>query len=151
MLLVTKRILKLFSRSLYFIFSGSIGVANDYEGQSVFTESEPIVLKKGACFGELALINNDTRNASIVCMETTEFLVIDRDDFEALNLFDRYNSEYLERIRYFQANPLLKNVSLEKIKTLASICKEELDKFLMEQKFCRKVTSYIKNFFMVYS
>ena len=100
----------------------------------MFTESEPIVLKKGACFGELALINNDTRNASIVCMETTEFLVIDRDDFEALNLFDRYNSEYLERIRYFQANPLLKNVSLEKIKTLASICKEELDKFLMEQK-----------------
>ncbi|TBN15340.1 sigma 54-interacting transcriptional regulator [Hyunsoonleella pacifica] len=38
-------------------------------------------LSKGDCFGEYALIDNDTRSASVTALEKTKVLKIERDDF----------------------------------------------------------------------
>ena len=43
-------------------------------------------LKNGMAFGELALINDAPRAASIVCSDTTEFIVIERDDYSRILL-----------------------------------------------------------------
>ena len=91
----------------------------------MFTDSEPITLGKGSLFGDIALINNQRRNASIVCMENTEFLVCDREDFIALNLFDYHDKEYQGRLQFFKNIPLLKNCSQEYINQLAGSCKNE--------------------------
>lgn len=115
--------------NLYFIFSGKVGVATDVEGTSVFTDAEPILLGKGSVFGETGLIKGIKRNCSIVCMESTEFLVIDKDDFLTLNLFDIYKQietrEINERFNYFRENPLFKSCDDEKLNFLAQTCKSQ--------------------------
>lgn len=40
----------------------------------------------GDAFGELALLQNSTRTATIVCKTACEFLKIDREDFKQVNL-----------------------------------------------------------------
>jgi len=111
---------------MYFIFSGSIGVTKgNQSAETVFTDSEPIVLRKGLLFGDIALINNDRRNASIVVMECAEFLVVDRHDFDALHLFDYHNREFNGRLTFFRDNPLLRYCSNDYISSLAGGCKNE--------------------------
>jgi CRP-like cAMP-binding protein len=39
-------------------------------------------MSEGDAFGELALIQNSTRTATIVCKTACEFLKIDREDFD---------------------------------------------------------------------
>merc|ERR1711981_552660 len=58
-------------------------------------------------------------------METTEFLVVDREDFEKLNLFEYHNHEYSERLTFFRDNPLLQGCDEEFINLLAGSCKGE--------------------------
>ena len=115
--------------SLYFIFSGSVGVAMDVEGTSVFTDPEPIILRKGTVFGEMGLIKNQNRNCSIVCMEPTEFLSIDKDDFIDLDLFEIYkkveNSEIQDRFKYFRANSMFKTCTDEQLNLLSQTCKNQ--------------------------
>eukprot|EP00931_Biecheleriopsis_adriatica_P056634 TRINITY_DN33567_c0_g1_i1.p1 TRINITY_DN33567_c0_g1~~TRINITY_DN33567_c0_g1_i1.p1 ORF type:complete len:613 (+),score=133.41 TRINITY_DN33567_c0_g1_i1:58-1896(+) len=60
-----------------------------YEGFSVYHSESKLgnqvaTLKAGSLFGELALLNDQPRSASIKCMEDCEFLVVRRDDFDAL-------------------------------------------------------------------
>ena len=117
------------AKSLYFIFSGKVGVASDTEGASVFTEAEPIILSKGAVFGETGLIKGIKRNCSIVCTEATEFLVIDKDDFIALDLFDMYkkveSKDIQERFNYFRVSPLFKNCTNDELNMLSQTCKSQ--------------------------
>jgi CRP-like cAMP-binding protein len=40
-----------------------------------------IVLEDGKAFGELALINNAPRGATILCMKNSHFAVINKEDF----------------------------------------------------------------------
>lgn len=42
---------------------------------------EVSVLKAGSYFGELALLNDAPRTATIICKETCNFAVLFRDDF----------------------------------------------------------------------
>jgi len=75
--------------SMYFISFGKVGITKDPRGDGVFTQAEPILIERGGCFGEVALANKCTRTATVVCMEYTELLVIDKEDFDNLKL-DRF-------------------------------------------------------------
>ncbi|XP_077870434.1 cyclic nucleotide-binding domain-containing protein 2-like [Saccoglossus kowalevskii] len=81
-------------RGFYFIFSGTACVTLDEDDESVFVKKEVSVLKKGASFGEIALMKDIPRTATIVCMEDTEFLVIDKDDFFANDLHLHIQKEF---------------------------------------------------------
>ena len=59
--------------SMYVIFEGSVQV---HENEHVFGH-----LIKGDCFGEYALIDNETRSASVSALERTIVLRIDRSHF----------------------------------------------------------------------
>ena len=41
--------------SVYFIFTGSVSVVMDAEGDSVFIKPEVVILRRGACFGVIIL------------------------------------------------------------------------------------------------
>ncbi|EHA99944.1 hypothetical protein GW7_01904 [Heterocephalus glaber] len=72
--------------SFYFIYLGPVAVTEDEDGSSAFMDPHPTLLQKGSCFGEKALLNASVRWATVVCMEETEFLVVDREDFLANKL-----------------------------------------------------------------
>lgn len=59
--------------SMYAIIEGSVKV---YEKNHIYG-----TLKKGECFGEYALIDNETRSASISALENTKVLKIERQHF----------------------------------------------------------------------
>ena len=44
-------------------------------------------MSDGDAFGELALLQNSTRTATIVCKTACEFLKIDREDFNQVKFF----------------------------------------------------------------
>ena len=70
--------------SFYFIVSGSVLVEVTEEGQSAQNVETKIVteLREGSSFGELALIHECKRRATIVTKENSEFLVVHKEDFE---------------------------------------------------------------------
>ena len=72
---------------------GKVGITKDPSGDGVFTQAEPILIERGGSFGEVALANKCTRTATVVCMEYTELLVIDKEDFDNLRL-DRWVNQF---------------------------------------------------------
>ncbi|XP_033123945.1 uncharacterized protein LOC117122470 [Anneissia japonica] len=66
----------------YFIYSGSVFVQLDIADQTGVVTSQTVnIIGKGACFGELALLGDGRRTASIICRETTELFEIEKDTF----------------------------------------------------------------------
>jgi len=65
------------SDSIYFIENGKVSIYIDK-----FNSKEELeVLGEGACFGEMAVFNNDTRTASATTLEETILNVISKDSF----------------------------------------------------------------------
>ncbi|XP_070537490.1 cyclic nucleotide-binding domain-containing protein 2-like [Ptychodera flava] len=70
--------------SFYFILSGTVSVEVK-EADKVTGESHRQVIGElgpGASFGELALLHNSKRTATIVCKGNCEFLRVDKPDFD---------------------------------------------------------------------
>ena len=65
---------------LFIIASGKVGVFKDYDKNKVVLAN----LEKGACVGELALLDEQPRSASVVSSEDVECLLITRDAFNKL-------------------------------------------------------------------
>ncbi|MEM7206183.1 MAG: Crp/Fnr family transcriptional regulator [Pseudomonadota bacterium] len=64
--------------SLYLIVSGSVRVyVSDDQGREVTLNT----LQAGESFGELALLSDQKRSASILTLQESRFLVISKDDF----------------------------------------------------------------------
>ncbi|KAL3831842.1 hypothetical protein ACJMK2_023541 [Sinanodonta woodiana] len=79
-------------QNFYFIHSGSVFVNVDdvnINGES-FVKTE-VILKTGDSFGELALLQDIRRTATISVRETCELLVVDKDTFARVcpNLFEK--------------------------------------------------------------
>ena len=60
---------------MYFIASGTV---------DVLVVPDPVRLKSGDVFGEMALLNDKPRNADVVSAAYTNMLVLKRRDFDAL-------------------------------------------------------------------
>ncbi|XP_077349664.1 cyclic nucleotide-binding domain-containing protein 2-like isoform X1 [Lithobates pipiens] len=111
--------------SFYFVFSGVIAITQDEDGTSALLDPEPILLHKGASFGEVALLKGLRRNATVVCMEDTEFLVVDRKEFFQNKLDQELQKELQYRFQFFRSLDLFSTWSDKSLETLADHCKAE--------------------------
>jgi NADH dehydrogenase len=76
---------------LYIITSGKVEVLKNIEGKST-----PVAtLGKGEYFGEMALVNQRTRSATVRCIEATDVLALRKTDFGLLvSSFSQLKSEF---------------------------------------------------------
>ncbi|XP_078539751.1 cyclic nucleotide-binding domain-containing protein 2-like [Lissotriton helveticus] len=111
--------------SFYFIYSGSVAITKDKDGSSAFIDSEPIILRRGVAFGEVALIQGSHRNATVVCMEDTELLAVDKEDFFANKLDVEQAKELKYRCDFFRSHALFASWSDQLIENVGGICKTE--------------------------
>ncbi|XP_063068718.1 cyclic nucleotide-binding domain-containing protein 2-like [Engraulis encrasicolus] len=111
--------------SFYFVFSGQVAVTMDTDGSSAFVDKEPILIKKGMSFGDVALIKGVRRNATVVCVEETELMVIDKEDFFANKMDVELKREFLYRFNFFRSLELVSSWSNTLIERLADRSKAE--------------------------
>ena len=65
---------------LYFIIQGAVKVEIETHGRSV-----PVAqLQPGAFLGELSIVDEQARSANVVCLESTQCLLLTRDSFSKL-------------------------------------------------------------------
>lgn len=67
-----------FGHHLYFISKGSVEVVSE-DGQTVYA-----TLHEGAFFGEMALVSNERRSASIRTVDYCDFYTLDKDSFQKI-------------------------------------------------------------------
>ncbi|OBS58457.1 hypothetical protein A6R68_10422 [Neotoma lepida] len=113
--------------SFYFIYLGTVAVTEDEDGSSAFLDPHPTLLHKGDCFGEMGLLSTAVRRATVVCMEETEFLVVDREDFLANKLDDEVQKESHYRFNFFRKLDLFQSWSDEKLWNMVALGR--LEKF----------------------
>jgi CRP-like cAMP-binding protein len=93
----------------YVVLSGSVAVlkvARRKDGKSEYTQLS--VLKAGSGFGELALINDQLRAASILCREPTYLAVLERDEYK--RILGRIDDAKLEaKVQLLQRHPAFAN------------------------------------------
>ena len=69
------------SQSLYVLLSGRAKVQrSDTEGKDVILS----VLGSGECFGEMSLIDDAPRSASVITLESSDFISIAKDSFKSV-------------------------------------------------------------------
>jgi len=66
---------------LYLIVEGAVRISRNVPGTG---EEAITVLKKGACFGEMALLDPSTRSTDAIVDSRCDLLTIGREDFDAL-------------------------------------------------------------------
>jgi len=98
--------------AMYFILSGGCSVQVLAKDENTGEPYHQIVneLNTGQIFGELALMNDVTRTATIVCRMDSEFLRIDREDFDnvlrrAIEIEWNDRMTEMQRIPYFKTWP----------------------------------------------
>lgn len=71
------------SQSLYILLSGRAKVQrSDTDGKEVILA----VLGPGECFGEMSLIDDSPRSASVITTESADFMSINKDSFKSMML-----------------------------------------------------------------
>ncbi|XP_046534002.1 cyclic nucleotide-binding domain-containing protein 2 [Equus quagga] len=113
--------------NFYFVYLGTVAVTKDEDGSSAFLDPHPTLLHKGSCFGELNLLTSSVRSATVVCMEETEFLVVDREDFLEYKLDQEVQKDAQHRFEFFRKMDLFHSWSDEKLWKLVALGK--LEKF----------------------
>ncbi|XP_029462149.1 calcium-responsive transcription factor isoform X2 [Rhinatrema bivittatum] len=111
--------------SFYFLYSGCVAVTMDEDGSSAFVDEEPVLLHRGSGFGEIALLKGLNRNATIVCMEETELLVVDKQDFFDNKLDVELQKECLYRYHVLRKLDLFASWPEPLIERISERCKAE--------------------------
>uniref|UniRef100_A0A286XF57 Cyclic nucleotide-binding domain-containing protein 2 n=1 Tax=Cavia porcellus TaxID=10141 RepID=A0A286XF57_CAVPO len=111
--------------SFYFIYLGTVAMTEDEDGSSAFLDPHPTLLQKGSCFGEQGLQSASVRWATVVCMEETEFLVVDQEDFLANKLNEEIQKENQYRFELFRNMDLFQSWSDERLQLLVTLGKIE--------------------------
>jgi len=86
--------------AIFFIKKGEVRIfipAESLEGESKNIDIEIAVLEHGDFFGELALLDNSPRSASVMAKTPTEVMAIFRGDFEELLIKDPVISSKINR------------------------------------------------------
>ncbi|XP_063788227.1 cyclic nucleotide-binding domain-containing protein 2 [Pseudophryne corroboree] len=108
--------------SFYFIYSGCVAITNDEDGSSTYLDQEPVLLHAGAKFGDIALLKGHRRNATVVCMKESEFLVVDKEDFFANKLDAELQKEFQYRYKYFRSLDVISHWPSEHIESISGRC-----------------------------
>uniref|UniRef100_A0A4X2LKX9 Cyclic nucleotide-binding domain-containing protein 2 n=1 Tax=Vombatus ursinus TaxID=29139 RepID=A0A4X2LKX9_VOMUR len=124
--------------SFYFIYLGTVAMTADEDGSSAFLDAHPDLLYKGSSFGEMALLTGAERFTTVVCMEDTELLVVDKEDLFGNMVDEEMKKEFQTRFNFFREHYLFKTWSYETLLKAASNCKVE--KFSYGQLIARNVT-----------
>ncbi|XP_030828362.1 uncharacterized protein LOC100888893 [Strongylocentrotus purpuratus] len=111
--------------SFYFIFSGMAGVTLEEDEMNAFVKKEVNILKKGASFGEIALLKDSRRKATVVCLENTEFLVVDSDDFFENNLHLHIQQDFEYRMNFMSHLDLFSTWTSESIEEISDMGRME--------------------------
>lgn len=86
----------------FLVFSGSLYVQKETSGKSGRKQTDmENIIHSGQYFGEVALLGDGHRTATVICREPSELFYIERDDFTSIcpNIFDE---ELAEKIRFAQ-------------------------------------------------
>ncbi|KAM9248343.1 cyclic nucleotide-binding domain-containing protein 2 [Dugong dugon] len=128
--------------SFYFIYLGKVAVTEDEDGSSAFLDPHPTLLQKGCSFGEMALLSSSVRRATVVCMEETEFLVVDKEDFFANKLDLEVERDAQYRFEFFRKMDLFQSWSKDKLWQLVTMGKVEKFSFgqLISKDFVESAT-----------
>ncbi|XP_062818162.1 cyclic nucleotide-binding domain-containing protein 2 [Anolis carolinensis] len=111
--------------SFYFIYFGTVAVTDDEDGTNAFVQPSPTLLHRGACFGEVALLQGTKRMATVVCMEETELLVVDKKDFFNFKLNQELKRESKIRFDFLRTLDLFASLPDSSIEDLSNVCKAE--------------------------
>uniref|UniRef100_A0A8C6D695 Cyclic nucleotide-binding domain-containing protein 2 n=1 Tax=Moschus moschiferus TaxID=68415 RepID=A0A8C6D695_MOSMO len=111
--------------SFYFIYLGTVAMTEDEDGSSAFLDPHPTLLQKGSCFGEMGSLTAAVRRATVVCMEETEFLVVDREDFLENKLDQEVKKDAQLRFEFFRKMDLFHSWSDETLWKLVALGKVE--------------------------
>jgi NADH dehydrogenase len=77
---------------LYIIVDGKVEILNSADGKDI----QVAILGKGEFFGEMALLNQKKRNATVRCLEDSELIAIRKNDFNVLiTNFGNLREEFL--------------------------------------------------------
>lgn len=100
-------------RNMYFILKGSVSIQVASVDPKTGDTYNQIVseIKAGNSFGELALLKDIRRTATVVCKTDTELLSLSKDDFDAVirvSMEKEWNlrMEVIKNIEYFKSWPL---------------------------------------------
>ncbi|KAH9519202.1 hypothetical protein Btru_074958 [Bulinus truncatus] len=103
----------------YFIFSGSVFIQIDIHDERTDTTYTNIenVLKRGEGFGEIALLGDGRRTASVICKEPTELCQIDKTTFlEICPVL--FNQQLQDKITFAKQFPLFQSWDQEILRRL---------------------------------
>ncbi|XP_062058333.1 cyclic nucleotide-binding domain-containing protein 2 [Lepus europaeus] len=111
--------------SFYFIYLGTVALTEDDDGSSAFLDPHPTLLHKGSCFGEMGFLSASIRRATVVCMEETELLVVDREDMATNELDEEIEKNAQYRFGFFREMDLFQSWCDEKLWQLVTLGKVE--------------------------
>jgi CRP/FNR family transcriptional regulator, cyclic AMP receptor protein len=109
------------SNNAYVIFEGKVNVTKKVDKKSILINT----LSKGEVFGEMGLISQSVRSASVVAVGNVTIGVIDREQFEAIvsKLPDDARAivkALVERLRYTSDQLSKIGLELEKTRSIIS-------------------------------
>ncbi|XP_078085099.1 cyclic nucleotide-binding domain-containing protein 2-like [Mustelus asterias] len=119
------------AHSFYFIYTGGVSFTTDEDGSTAFEEGHQTDMRKGARFGEIAVLKGLRRNFTAVCMEVTELLVVDKEDFFDNRLHEVLLKESHQRFIFFRSLQLLESLPDSSIEILSDYSTTE--EFLYSQ------------------
>ncbi|XP_067022888.1 cyclic nucleotide-binding domain-containing protein 2-like [Acropora muricata] len=98
------------ANSFYFILSGSVIVERMEEDKSTGEQHKQLMgeMEEGDAFGELALLQNTRRTATIICKQDSEFLRVDKPDFDEV-LRNSHQIEWERKVSMLSSQPTLQD------------------------------------------
>lgn len=131
------------TNSLYVVLSGKVKVfCGDEHGKEIIIAT----LEPGDYFGEVALIDEAERSASVITLEDSSFMIISKDDFKAsLAQYPDIAIQLIKELTHRMRNNLdnIKNLALLDVygrvaKTLLSMAEEEEDHMVIHEKLTQQ-------------
>ncbi len=124
--------------SLYVICDGKVKVTiNDDEGKEIILS----MLGTGEYFGEMALLDDEPRSASIITKETTQLLIISKNDFMDIFSSNPIAFNLLKGLttRLREANKKIESLALLDVygriaRVLNQLAKSQEEKMVIEEK-----------------
>ena len=134
--------------SFYFIVSGSVLVeVQDKDPVSGVVRTNIVgELGAGATFGDLALLNDDKRRATIVCKEDCEFLKVDKTDFKKI-LMESCRENWAQSNGILSCHPLFRRWSQEQLRL--AVEGSQFVEFTSNSVIVKKLSELPENVFIV--